>query len=205
MSESSVKLNLDLTLNRAVYSRISESEYRIPYFTWGDVVAFVLDILRFEGIPNQFAKPIVTGLGIEMTFCKSLTEDPDGTSPMVTQYSWTPDTVAGTFAANVSFNTPALDTWLGSESSKTGVLRVFLIEGLVRRKIYQAEVAVHNGSASVGEVTPGSTPLSYERAVSEFVPKVQAAGDSEIKTSPSGLKFQFRIDDDGQPHWDPIT
>lgn len=200
-----LNLHLDITRKQAVSSLIREEPFTLPGFTFGEVIRFIVEIFQWEGVPNAFKKPQVSGMGLEFTLTDIPANDASGATAFVTQYSWSQNSIAQTLEADVAFNTTNLSTWLSTASSKPAMLRFVLLEGTNRTEILRQQITIYAGSTTVGAVDPGSTPATWERSVATFMPKVDNAGDAIIMISPGGNKFRFYPDDDGQPHFDPVT
>ena len=205
MAEGTFNVFLDITRRLAVYSALSQSEFNFPGFTQGNVVPFVVQILKFQGLPNQFSKPDIAGMTLQFTLTDSPAVDPAGATAFVSQMSWTRDTNLKAFSADVSFTGATLNTWLAGGSSKIGTVRFPIVEGANTTEVYRQNVTVFAGSTAVLTTTTGETPISLERAVSMFVPKVEIGGDYRIRTTPGGFKFYDAITDDGIAVLNPIT
>jgi hypothetical protein len=98
----------------------------------------------------------------------------------------------------LSLNTAALNSWIGSESSKAAYFEIAITEGTARSVIYIASITLQNAVTQSGAVVPTPVDEFYTKAQadSQFVRKIE---DGFITVQSPGGTYQrvIGVDDGG--------
>lgn len=124
----------------------------------------------------------------------------DTASPLSYQPTFTKDESSNVFSGELDLNTSALNTWIGSSSSKSAYFEIELQEGTAVTKIYQALIEVKNSVVQIGVTSPSPVDsyLTTASADQQYARKVGAAGEQFTITSPGGVYQRvFGVDDGG--------
>jgi hypothetical protein len=122
----------------------------------------------------------------------------DDAAPLAYQNIWTKDEVDNVFSGELSLNTAALNSWIGSESSKAAYFEIAITEGTARSVIYIASITLQNAVTQSGAVVPTPVDEFYTKAQadSQFVRKIE---DGFITVQSPGGTYQrvIGVDDGG--------
>jgi hypothetical protein len=171
--------------------------------------AFVLPALnKYEAVPfeivilepassrglDRFTRMDVSALSLSI----AVNDTYDDAAPLAYQNIWTKDEVDNVFSGELSLNTAALNSWIGSESSKAAYFEIAITEGTDRSVIYIASITLQNAVTQSGAVVPTPVDEFYTKAQadSQFVRKIE---DGFITVQSPGGTYQrvIGVDDGG--------
>ncbi len=123
----------------------------------------------------------------------------DSAAPLALLTVWSKDETENVFSGELALNTALLNTYLGSDSTKTAYLEIEVQEGTARTKVFIGQITLQNAVTQVSSVAPTPNDEYYTKAqiVAQFVPRVMEAGGQLTITSPGNLKQRVIGVDDG--------
>jgi hypothetical protein len=183
-------------------SDINGGAFILPPFNKYEAVPFEIVIVEpssSRGI-DRFTRMDVSALSLSV----AINDTYDDASPLAYQNTWTKDEVDNVFSGELSLNTAALNTYLGSDSSKAAYFEIAISEGTARSVIYIASVTLQNAVTQSGAVVPTPVDEYYTKAQadSQFVRKIE--NGFVTVTSPGGTYQRVLGVDDGGAAIDQI-
>lgn len=173
------------------------------------------DFNKYETVPLKIIilQPASAASGIEryerldispLSLQVAINDTYDDASPLAYQNVWTKDETDNVFSGELSLNTAALNTYLGSESSKAAYFEISISEGTARTLVYLAAITLKNSVLQVGSVAPAPVDEYYTKsqADSQFVRKIEDGFLNIL--SPSGNYMRTIGVDDGGTAIDQI-
>ena len=134
-----------------------------------------------------------------LSLCVSINDTFDDSAPLASQDTWTKNEVTNVFSGELSLNTSAMNTYIGSNDSVSGYLEVEIQEGTARSKAFTATVTLQNAVTQTAITAPAPLTEYYTKPVADgrFVQKVMPAGEQLTITSPGGTYQRILGVDDG--------
>src|SRR5207249_3182892 len=124
------------------------------------------------------------------------------------QFTWTPsgDLSQPYFEADLPMDTAGIDSLLGTQPKAGAYFEVKKMEGGVPDTVLSKRVTVEASVIHLGTLTvpPNLTPLSAEAAQAAFLSRT-IVGSFDVINEVTGKGFRVYADEDGGPHFDPIT
>lgn len=170
----------------------------LPAFNKYEVIPFKVVIVEPDlgaiGLP-KWSRVDISNLSLSM----ALNDTYDDASPLAYQNTFSKDESTNVFSGDLSLNTAALNTWIGSSDYKEAYFEIEIQEGTNVSKIYQATVRVKNSVAQVGATVPSPVDEYFTKAqtTSQFIQKIMAAGEQITITSPGNVYQRILGVDDG--------
>lgn len=192
------KLFVNLATKKLQVSDVKSGEFVLPNFN------------KYETVPLEvcIVEPSLVALGIErysrvdisnLSLSVAINDTFDDAAPLAYQSTFTKDETSNVFSGELSLNTAALNSYIGSSDSKSAYFEIEIQEGTARTKIYTAIVTIQNAVTQVGATnpTPVDEYLTKAQTTAQFVSKVMPAGEQITITSPSGTYQRIIGVDDG--------
>lgn len=204
------------TATRKLFVNWQTKKLQISDQKSGDVVLPVFN--KYETIPFEvvIVEPSLVALGVErysrvdisnLSLSIAINDTFDDAAPLAYQSTFTKDEDNNVFSGELALNTTALNTYIGSNDSKTAYFEIEIQEGTARSKIYLATITIQNSVTQVSTTapTPADEYLTKAQTSAQFLQKVLPAGEQITITSPSGTYQRILGVDDGGASIDIIV
>ena len=194
------KLWIDWTEKRLVAGPTSLGTIKLPVFHKYETIPFQVGVI--EADPDD---PItsIQQLDVSNASLRMVINDTfDTATPLVEQTSWSKNTDTRLFTGELDLNVAGMNSYIGSDNSKTAYFEVQWVEGNVRTPIFQATINLRQGVAQPTTTSPD--PLQTYRTAQEsdglYIGTRLKAGEMITFVSPDGsLERTIGIKDDGTP------
>ena len=179
-------------------SDLNGGQFILPAFNKYEVIPLEVIIVEPDtqsvGLP-RFSRVDISNLSLSI----ALNDTYDDAAPLAYQNSFTKDEETNVFSGNLSLNTAALNSWLGSSDSKEALFEIEIQEGTTVSKVYLATVTVKNSVAQIGATVPSPVDDYFTKAqtTAQFLRHINAAGVQITITSPGGVYQRIIGIDDG--------
>lgn len=170
----------------------------LPDFSKYESAPFEIAIVEpHPTFPNRFNRVDISNL----TLKASVNDTLDDASPLAEQSTWTKDTDANTFSAELDLNTSGINSAVGTAVSVTAYFQLTAIDAAGgRRVLYQEQVNITNSVIQPTTTSPDPTKSypTWDEAYGVFMVATNRPGVQIAVRSPSGLKIRyFGVDDNG--------
>lgn len=166
--------------------------------------------MKYETVPFEvcIVEPDLTGTGIDrfsrvdisnLSLSIAIHSGFDTASPLAYQNTFTKDEELNVFSGELALNTSAMNTYIGSDSTKSAYIEFEIQEGTARSKIYIGTITLQNAVTQVSTTAPTPSDEYFTKAqtTAQFVQKILPAGEQITITSPSGTYQRILGVDDG--------
>lgn len=192
------KLFVNLATKKLQVSDAKSSEFVLPWFNKYETVPFEICIVEPSLVAlglERFSRVDISAVSLSV----AINDTFDDATPLAYQNTFTKNEDTNVFSGELSLNTSALNTYVGSADSKTAYFEIEIQEGTARLKIFTAVVTIQNGVTQVGTVAPSPVDEYVTKAAADaqYVRKVMPAGEQITITSPSGTYQRILGVDDG--------
>lgn len=203
-----LKLFIVPAQNKLVTGRSSKMAASLPAFVQGDQLTLELLFLELDssGLASAPWKVIsAAGLTPKIGLFKA-----DGTQ-LAYQNTFTPDVTTNILSGTLNLDTAEVTTALTAVavgSSLTCYVEIKMTVGTDTLTALQAtavELYKTLITAATTSVQPPDVGASQSWALNTFVRADGLPGAPQIIQSAGGKKVQFYIDENWQPHWDPVV
>lgn len=172
---SRLKLNIDWFSQRLLSFPDRAGAFLLPTFHQDDILPVEIQVVEPDPDSN-FRTPDISNFAITFSI-----EDTDLGTVIVYQATWNKDIQLGTFNGLVYFNTAELDTWFGTDPTKTATLKIRRTNSDGSTAIiFEDEVTINANLSGAVPTNPliGTTPLTVELANQIYCKKRMDPGDS---------------------------
>lgn len=195
---ATLKVYVNTGLKVLQYSRTSGRIMSLPDFRKYESVP--LEIVLLESDPDNqidgFIVPDISNITLRVAIHSAY----DTATPLAQQETWTKDTAARTFTAELALNTAGMNSFIGASETKQGYFEIEALEGTARRKVYVALVTLKNAvqQSATTAPTPVAEYITRAEVNASYVKNVGDAGQTVTVTSP-GNTWQriIGVGDDG--------
>lgn len=204
-----LKIFLVPSLNRILAGKNTKQAGSLPAFVQGDQLTIELMLLTpaTSGIPTApYEQVSVASYSPKVGLFTSA-----GTQ-LAYQNTFTADVGTNIYTGTLNLSTAAVDSALAAVAYGQALTTYFEIKttdglGNALTGLQATSVKLYKTLITAGSlvVPPAEVAATQSWVLNTFVRNDEPAGAVRIRRSPSGKQFLEWIDDDGQPHYDPIT
>ena len=174
-------------------------EFILPAFFKYEGIPYRVSIMTpdYSEIPPGYSKVDIANMALRITVNSTL----DDASPEAERQTWDKDSANNWFTGELSLNTAAIASLVGSATSVTAYFQIQVSEsGGDWRTIYQTQITIKNSVTQPTTVSPDPVTVYYTKAEADglFLTGKNRPGVQIGTVSPNGLHVRWLgVDDNG--------